>query len=297
MVIRVLINVAFITLIERKILGYTQNRLGPNKPSLIGLFQPIRDAIKLFSKNYVLGINIHKLIFYLGPGFALFLVLILWFLNPYFTLRVNYEFGLIVLLIILALNVYPVILSGWSSIRKYRLLGRIRRVAQSISYEISLAFILIIFILFFSSLRLRKIILRKIFIFPVFLIPNLILIWILSALAERNRTPFDFSEGESELVSGFNTEYGRGGFAVIFIAEYGRIYFLSRITVYVIFGFFSLIFYSFFTRVLVFFWVWVRSTYPRYRYDILINLAWKRLLPLVLIFLILVMIFSYYIKI
>lgn len=271
---------AFITLLERKILGYSQLRLGPTKPSFAGILQPVRDAIKLFTKNYFSGLNAIKSTFYLRPFLRIFLVLIIWSLNSFVRSRFSYEIRFFLIVIFLGLNVYPVMLRGWSSNRKYTFLGGVRGVAQSISYEISLAFILMSIIQLRYRLRFFSLGVRKNYYGIVMLSPILLGIWVLRALAERNRTPFDFAEGERELVSGFNTEYGAGGFAVIFMAEYGRIFFLSYIRIYIFFRLlYSHLFISILVSLVIFLWVWVRRTYPRYRYDMLINLAWKRLLP------------------
>lgn len=288
LLIFVLINVAFITLLERKILGYSQRRIGPNKPSFIGLLQPIADAVKLFIKNFLISNKILKLVFYFIPIISLFLVLWVWIILP---LEFNisfFTFSSILLLIILRLNVYPLLLRGWASKNKYSIMGALRRVAQTISYEISLALILLIILIYYIRIRFDFFILNKTY-FKIFLIsPFIFSLWIISRLAETNRTPFDFSEGERELVSGFNVEYGAGGFAIIFMAEYGRILFLSilsRILFCLSANFFMI---SIITAILVFIWVWVRTTFPRYRYDLLINLAWKRFLPFVLSLIILI---------
>lgn len=291
-----LVNVAFITLIERKILGLSQLRLGPNKTSFRGLLQPVSDAIKLFSKEFILNINSHKIVFFLSPILSLLLVLWLWQLNSLYAPSLRIELRVVVVIVILGLNRYPTIFRGWSSRRKYTLLGRIRGVSQSISYEIRLAFLLISVICIISTLNFLKALIIGWHTIYFALAPMIIGLIYISLVAETNRTPFDFAEGERELVSGFNTEYGGGGFALIFIAEYGRIYFLSGFISWLILGTLSL-FYYVFTTLIIFIWVWFRSTYPRYRYDLLINLAWKRILPARLVFLVLSLIILIYIKI
>lgn len=192
-----------------------------------------------------------------------------------------FKFSIILFLIIIRFGVYPLLLAGWSSNRKYALLGGLRGVAQTISYEIRLALILLIFLIYFKNYNLEVLILNSLKISLIVLAPIMILFWVISCLAETNRTPFDFSEGESELVSGFNIEFGSGGFALIFIAEYARIFFLRRLTSFIRFGVFPLRFLSpLFTIGFVFFWIWARATLPRFRYDLLISLAWKRILPI-----------------
>lgn len=298
LLICVLVNVAFITLLERKVLGYSQRRLGPNKPSFIGILQPIADAVKLFTKNFIVSNKILKLVFYFMPIVSLFLVLWVWLITPTEFRACYYLFSRILLLIILRLNVYPLLLSGWASKNKYSMMGALRRIAQTISYEIRLALILMLVLMYSLSLRFDISIINKFYTKIFFVRPFVFALWLISSLAETNRTPFDFSEGERELVSGFNVEYGAGGFAMIFMAEYGRILFL-RILSRVIFSLsrrFFLI--SLITVALVFTWIWIRTTFPRYRYDLLIRLAWKRFLPFVLsLLIILIRICTLYIKI
>lgn len=282
LLIFVLVNVAFITLLERKILGYSQSRIGPNKPSFIGILQPIADAVKLFTKNFIVSYKTIKLVFFFRPIIRLSLVLWIWLIVPIEFKILRFIFSTILLLTILRLNVYPLLLRGWASKNKYSIFGSLRRIAQTISYEISLALILLAILIYYRKLRFDDFIKTKSIFIIILLNPFIFAIWLVSRLAETNRTPFDFSEGERELVSGFNTEYRAGGFAMIFIAEYGRIYFL-RIITRVMFRFsFNYLVIALITSTLVFIWVWLRTTFPRYRYDLLINLAWKRILPFIL---------------
>jgi len=285
-IIPVLVNVAFITLLERKILGLSQLRKGPNKVRFLGILQPFRDAIKLFSKELISPTVANATQFIVGPVLGLGLVLIVFLVLPFHESYVNISAGFIFVYIILRLNVFPVVISGWSSNRKYALIGRARAIAQTISYEVSLALI-ILFVLFLTlSLRAREVMDVNRWWVKILIFTPLAGIVLVSALAETNRTPFDFAEGESELVSGFNVEYGRAGFALIFIAEYARILFLSVVL--------RLIFFSarmglrgiyLHTGAVVFIWVWVRTTFPRYRYDKLIGLTWKIFLPVSLLLL------------
>ena len=264
-------------------MGYRQIRKGPNKVRFIGLIQPFNDAIKLFSKELVFPNLSNIFQYFISPILGLIIVLIRFFLFPFKEIVFSVRISLIFVYIILRINVYPVLFSGWASNRKYALLGRLRSVAQTVSYEVSLALMLIFFLTLRISLNMYVIIKLNYFWYKFFLFIPIIGIWLISCVAETNRTPFDFAEGESELVSGFNIEYGRVGFALIFIAEYARIIFIRII--------FTVIFFSVRTNniylyliisILVIIWIWVRTTFPRYRYDKLIALAWKRYLPIVL---------------
>ena len=200
-----------------------------------------------------------------------------------FSMRIS----LIFVYIILRINVYPVLFSGWASNRKYALLGRLRSVAQTVSYEVRLALILIFFLTLRISLRIFIIIKLNYFWYKFFIFIPIVGIWLISCVAETNRTPFDFAEGESELVSGFNIEYGRVGFALIFIAEYASIIFIRIIFRVIFFSFRTNNLYLYiFVSLLVIVWIWIRTTFPRYRYDKLINLAWKIYLPIVLLILV-----------
>ena len=282
MLITVLINIAFITLLERKILGYRQRRLGPNKPSFVGLLQPMADAVKLFLKSFISPGGNKKIIFYAIPGVSLGLVLLAWSIYPLKFRGLCFRFSIIFIIIILRLNIYPVLLIGWGSDNKYSIMGALRGVAQTISYEISFALIILITILYLKDMSIDRMQLRKEYQRLIIISPSILILWVISALAETNRTPFDFAEGESELVSGFNTEFRAWGFATIFMAEYGRIYFLRAITASLFFPSSHAIIIAVFATLIVCFWVWARTTFPRYRYDLLINLAWKRILPTVL---------------
>lgn len=276
----ILINIAFVTLFERKVLGLSQYRLGPNKARWKGLMQPIADAIKLFLKCWVVPFKARKWIFLLSPGFSILIVIFLWVILPGDTVPAQVSYSSIFFLIFLRMNIYPLIFSGWASNSKLRMIGSLRGIAQTISYEISLSIIIFNLLAISGGLYFSWVlnVLGKVsLVVPLFLI---FFLWLISCIAECNRTPFDFSEGESELVSGFNTEYGGAGFAIIFIAEYGSILFFCAITRVlflwdILYSLLSLL--SFIC--LVFLWIWVRRTFPRYRYDKLINLCWKFILP------------------
>nr|YP_010309729.1 NADH dehydrogenase subunit 1 [Croscherichia paykulli]UMR54846.1 NADH dehydrogenase subunit 1 [Croscherichia paykulli] len=280
LLISVLVGVAFLTLLERKVLGYIQVRKGPNKVGLLGILQPFSDAIKLFSKEQTFPLMSNFSIYYLSPAVNLFISLLLWMCVPFLTVYLNFSLSILFFLSVSSLSVYTLMLAGWSSNSSYSLLGSLRAVAQTISYEVSLALIFMSFIFLILSMNLLDFMKIQSFTWLLFLMFPLSLMWVISGLAETNRTPFDFAEGESELVSGFNIEYSSGGFALIFLAEYASILFMSMICVLLFLGgdVFSLLF--FFKLTLVsFFWIWVRGTLPRFRYDKLMYLAWKSFLP------------------
>lgn len=283
----VIVGVAFLTLLERKVLGYIQIRKGPNKVGLLGIPQPFCDAIKLFTKEQTYPLMSNYLPYYFSPVFSLFLALLIWLCIPYYTNLFIFNLGILFFLCCTRLGVYTVIIAGWSSNSNYALLGGLRAVAQTISYEVSIALILLCFVFLVGDYNLISFMVYQ-NIWFIWLIFPLALVWVASILAETNRTPFDFAEGESELVSGFNVEYRRGGFALIFLAEYARILFISILFVVIFLGcdIYSFIFYI--KLILIsFLFIWVRGTLPRFRYDKLMYLAWKSFLPFSLNYLIL----------
>nr|YP_010988647.1 NADH dehydrogenase subunit 1 [Paranaspides lacustris]WOR80939.1 NADH dehydrogenase subunit 1 [Paranaspides lacustris] len=280
LVICVLVGVAFLTLLERKILGYIQIRKGPNKVGYSGLFQPFSDAVKLFTKEQSSPVMSNFLPYYFSPVMVLFLALITWSVMPYDMMLISFSMSILFFLACMSMGVYTIMGAGWSSNSKYALLGSLRSAAQTISYEVSLALILLSFLFlvgsfdFFSFSEYQK------EAWFILIGGPLSWVWFVSCLAETNRTPFDFAEGESELVSGFNVEYSSGGFALIFMGEYASILFMSML--------FALIFLGgevgmmmFYLKVgmVCFIFVWVRGTLPRFRYDKLMSLAWKSFLP------------------
>nr|YP_009049156.1 NADH dehydrogenase subunit 1 [Tribolium audax]AIE43749.1 NADH dehydrogenase subunit 1 [Tribolium audax] len=280
LIIGVLIGVAFLTLLERKILGYIQIRKGPNKVGFMGLLQPFSDAIKLFTKEQTFPMFSNFLIYYFSPIMNFFIALLLWMMMPFLTVFFNFNLSLLFFLSVSSLSVYTIMLAGWSSNSSYALLGSLRSIAQTISYEVSLGLILMSFIFLILSVNLIDLGLFQINCWFIFLCLPLCGIWVISSLAETNRTPFDFAEGESELVSGFNVEYSSGSFALIFLAEYASILFMSMICVMLFLGA-NLSSFTFFVKLVFisFFWIWVRGTLPRFRYDKLMYLAWKSFLP------------------
>nr|QHD47847.1 NADH dehydrogenase subunit 1 [Calineuria stigmatica] len=288
LIICVLVGVAFLTLLERKVLGYIQIRKGPNKVGFAGIPQPFCDAIKLFTKEQTYPVLSNYLPYYFSPVFSLFLALLVWMIMPYLTGMYMFNLGLLFFLCCTSLGVYTVMIAGWSSNSNYALLGGLRGVAQTISYEVSLALILLSFVFLVDGYCLMNFSDFQEFTWLILITFPLALSWFASCLAETNRTPFDFAEGESELVSGFNVEYSSGGFALIFLAEYASILFMSML--------FSALFMGcdiyaggFYVKLafISFAFIWVRGTLPRFRYDKLMYLAWKSFLPLSLNYLIL----------
>nr|AEP27631.1 NADH dehydrogenase subunit 1 [Ips cembrae] len=287
-IICVLIGVAFLTLLERKVLGYIHIRKGPNKLGFIGLLQPFSDAIKLFSKEQTFPIFSNLVVYYLSPIMNLLFSLLLWLSFPFYSVNFSFSNSLLFVLSISSLGVYTVMLAGWSSNSNYAMLGSIRSIAQMISYEVSLILILLSFLFLIFSFNLSDYSSFQENVWFIFLLLPLSVMFLISLLAETNRSPFDFAEGESELVSGFNVEYSSGGFAMIFLAEYASILFMSMISVVVFLGADVFDFWFFFKLGFIgFFWIWARGTLPRYRYDKLMYLAWKSFLPVSLMYLML----------
>lgn len=284
--IGVLVGVAFFTLFERKLLGYIQLRKGPNKVGFTGVLQPFADAIKLFTKEHISPTYSNYLPFVVAPVFGLRLALLSWLSIPSIFNIISFDLSILFFLCVVSIGVYRLLAAGWSSNSKYSLFGALRGVAQTISYEVSLVLILLAPVLISAGYDWIEIECLQSGMWFIFIFPLRRLIWFISCLAETNRTPFDFAEGESELVSGYNTEYRRGGFALIILAEYTRILFMSFLFVTIFIGGLHH-FYSFFIFLfLSFSFVWVRGTLPRFRYDKLINLAWKSFLPFSLLYLI-----------
>nr|YP_010710196.1 NADH dehydrogenase subunit 1 [Macroscytus japonensis]WCS41496.1 NADH dehydrogenase subunit 1 [Macroscytus japonensis] len=283
----ILVSVAFVTLLERKVLGYIQLRKGPNKVGYMGLLQPFSDGLKLFFKAQTIPYKSNYLIYYLSPVFMLILSFLMWGLYPFLINVFNFNYGFLFFMCCTGLGVYGVLMSGWSSNSNYALLGGLRSVAQTISYEVSMTLIMICLIIFTFSFNLLDFMIYQSGIWFIFFSFPLFYCWLSSCLAETNRAPFDFAEGESELVSGFNVEYSSGGFAFIFLSEYMNIIFMSMLTVVMFLGcdIWSIMFYIKLS-IIVFWFIWVRGSLPRFRYDKLMYLTWKLFLPLVLNYLI-----------
>uniref|UniRef100_UPI0030FE21E1 NADH dehydrogenase subunit 1 n=1 Tax=Austropallene halanychi TaxID=3135633 RepID=UPI0030FE21E1 len=279
LLVSVLLGVAFFTLFERKILGYINNRKGPNKVGLMGLMQPFSDGAKLFLKENLVPMFSVKFSYYLSPVFILFFSLLIWSVTPFLFHHLDHNMGLLIFLSLTGLSVYGLIFSGWSSNSKYSILGAYRGVAQAISYEVSLSLVLLCFVELMMSYDLENY-----YLFYMIIMPLMGVVWFVSSLAETNRSPFDFAESESELVSGFNIEYSSYLFAFIFIGEYSSIMFMSYLFSIIFLG--GVIFVEIKTLLMMFFFILIRGTLPRFRYDHLMYLAWKVYLPFSLNFLI-----------
>jgi len=282
----IILSISFFTLLERKALGYVQTRKGPSKVGILGIFQPFRDAIKLFSKESVILINSNKLIFILSPVLIFFLSLLLWSLYYRFNNVYYFEFGFIFFLCISRVSVYTTLIAGWSSNSKYAFLGSMRGVAQTISYEISASFLILSILCFYFCFNVIFVLL-ELTIGLIFISFFVFFLWFICILAETNRTPFDFVEGESELVSGFNVEFSSELFVLIFIAEYLNILFIRILTSIIFlpnFGIFGLEVFLF-SFLFSYMFIHIRGSLPRIRYDHLIDFCWKISLPLTLSFL------------
>jgi len=276
-----LLAMAFYTLIERKFLGYFQIRKGPNKVRLSGIPQPFADAIKLFIKEQSNPIPVNYYPFLAAPLLGLTLTLLLWAIYPHANPSIFITFGALYFLCVSRINVYTTFIAGWCSNSKYALLGALRGVAQTISYEVSISLILLSALIIHHHIDIAIISINTYSWVAAIVIP-LRVTWIITNLAETNRTPFDFAEGESELVSGFNVEYGARSFALIFIAEYANILIIRLLTTVFITGSLPYITNAILivkTIAIATLFIWIRATLPRIRYDNLIYLTWKRFLP------------------
>nr|UPL65919.1 NADH dehydrogenase subunit 1 [Pilophorus typicus] len=287
LIIFILISVAFVTLLERKVLGYIQLRKGPNKVGYMGLLQPFSDGLKLFFKEQIYPIKSNMFIYYYTPIFMLMLSLFLWLVFPYIINIYYFSYGVLFFLCCTGMGVYGVMLCGWSSNSNYALLGCIRAVAQTISYEVSMALVIICLLIYTYGYDFFNFMFYQNYVWFMFVSLPLFFCWMSSCLAETNRSPFDFAEGESELVSGFNVEYSSGGFAYIFLSEYSNIIFMSLLTCIIFLGC-DLSNFLFFLKwvIIIFLFIWTRGTLPRFRYDKLMYLTWKMFLPLSLNYLI-----------
>nr|YP_009943006.1 NADH dehydrogenase subunit 1 [Antechinus arktos]QOD40711.1 NADH dehydrogenase subunit 1 [Antechinus arktos] len=289
-IIPILLAVAFLTLLERKVLGYMQFRKGPNIVGPYGLLQPFADAVKLFTKEPLRPLTSSISMFIIAPILALSIALTIWTPLPMPNTLLDLNLGLIFILSLSGLSVYSILWSGWASNSKYALIGALRAVAQTISYEVSLAIILLSIMLINGSFTLKTLSITQENLWLIITTWPLAMMWYISTLAETNRAPFDLTEGESELVSGFNVEYAAGPFAMFFLAEYANIIAMNAITTILFLGpsltpnlsHINTISFMLKTLLLTMAFLWVRASYPRFRYDQLMHLLWKNFLPMTL---------------
>jgi len=302
MIILLLLSIAFLTLLERKILATIQRREGPNVIGVFGLLQPIGDGFKLLVKEILIPSSSNSFLFLLAPFISFFISLIGWGVIPFSekTVLANIDAGVLYLIAVSSLGVYGIMISGWSSNSKYAFLGALRSSAQMISYELPLGFSILCVITCCQTLNLNEIILSQRYVWnfiPLF-IP--FIIFFISGLAETNRHPFDLPEAESELVAGYNIEYSAMSFALFSLAEYSNILMMCALnSIFFFGGWFSPFNFFPFTLLPGSFWlgikisifailfIYIRAALPRYRYDQLMTLGWKTLLPVILGYLIL----------
>jgi len=303
-VIPVILCVAYLTLAERKVIGFMQLRLGPNRVGPKGLLQPFADVLKLLIKEVIVPSGANKFLFIIAPMLSLMPALAAWAVMPFADQMVlsNIDAGLLYVLAITSMGVYGVIVAGWASNSKYAFLGAMRSAAQIVAYEIAMGFALVCVLMMSGSLNLSLIVEAQrtrlgplgwnlIPLFPMFMV------YFISAVAETNRAPFDVAEGESEIVAGFHVEYSGTAFAVFFLAEYANMILVSALAVLMFLGGWlspihgvpdGFVWFAAKTAFLLFCFLWIRATFPRYRYDQIMRLGWKVFIPLTIVWLLLV---------
>ena len=294
--------VAYLTLAERKVIGYMQVRIGPNRVGYFGLLQPIADGLKLLFKEIVVPTASNKALFLLGPVLVIAPAFAAWAVVPFDLDMVlaDIDAGLLYILAMTSVGVYGVIIAGWASNSKYAFLGALRSAAQIVSYEIAMGFALVGVLMCANSLNLGKIVLGQsggfwhwyfIPLFPLFIV------YFISAVAETNRAPFDVAEGESEIVAGFHVEYSGMSFAVFFLAEYANMWLVATLAALMFLGgwlspvpFIPDSFLWLLAKVcfLLFMFLWFRATFPRYRYDQIMRLGWKVFIPITIVWIVFV---------
>ena len=301
-VIPLMLSVAYLTYAERKVIGWMQVRIGPNRVGFHGLLQPIADAVKLLMKEIIIPSGANRGLFVLGPILAIAPALAAWAVIPFTDTLVlaNVNAGLLYVLAITSMGVYGVIIAGWASNSKYAFLGAMRSAAQIVSYEIAMGFALVGVLMASQSLNLVEIVqnqgggIQQWYIWPLF---PLFIVYLVSGVAETNRAPFDVSEGESEIVAGFHVEYSGMAFAVFFLAEYANMILIAALTTLMFLGGwlspFTFLPDGFLWWVLkvgfvLFLFLWFRATFPRYRYDQIMRLGWKVFIPITIVWIVVV---------
>jgi NADH-quinone oxidoreductase subunit H len=292
--------IAYLTLAERKVIGYMQVRIGPNRVGYFGLLQPLADGIKLLMKEIIMPTASNKGLFLIGPVLAIAPAFAAWAVVPFDGTKVlaNVDAGLLYILAMTSVAVYGVIIAGWASNSKYAFLGSLRSAAQIVSYEIAMGFALVGVLMCANSLNLGKIVMGQAggilhwYFLPLF---PLFIVYFISAVAETNRAPFDVAEGESEIVAGFHVEYSGMAFAIFFLAEYANIWLVCAIATSMFLGgwlspftFLPDSIFWFLAKMcfLVFFFLWFRATFPRYRYDQIMRLGWKVFIPITIVWIV-----------
>jgi len=301
-VVPLLLAIAYFTYAERKVLAYSQLRKGPNVVGPFGLFQPIADGLKLLMKETVIPSGANRVVFVVAPMLTFTLALVAWAVIPFAAGVVvsNINVGILYLFAISSLGVYGIIMAGWASNSRYAFLGALRSAAQMVSYEVSIGFVLVTVLLCAGSLNLSDIVLAQRHVWFVVPLLPMAVIFFISGLAETNRAPFDLVEGESELVAGYFVEYSAMTFALFYLGEYGNMILVSGMTTILFLGGWlapvgvapftwipGVVWFLIKTAFVMFCILWVRATFPRFRYDQLMRLGWKVFLPFSLFWLVL----------
>ncbi|MBF4987416.1 MULTISPECIES: NADH-quinone oxidoreductase subunit NuoH [unclassified Methylophilus] len=301
-VLPLMIGVAYLTLAERKVIGFMQVRIGPNRVGYFGLLQPLADGLKLLFKEIILPTASNKALFFIGPVLAIAPAFAAWAVIPFDATLVlaNVDAGLLYILAMTSVAVYGVIIAGWASNSKYAFLGALRSAAQIVSYEIAMGFTLVGVLMCANSLNLGNIVMGQEggfwhwYFLPLF---PLFVVYFISAVAETNRAPFDVAEGESEIVAGFHVEYSGMAFAVFFLAEYANMMLVSMLAALMFLGGWlspvpflpdSILWLLAKVAFLLFLFLWFRATFPRYRYDQIMRLGWKVFIPITLVWIVVV---------
>ncbi|HQS81814.1 MAG TPA: NADH-quinone oxidoreductase subunit NuoH [Thiobacillus sp.] len=302
LVMPLMLGVAYLTYAERKVIGWMQVRIGPNRVGYLGLLQPIADGLKLLMKEIIIPAGANKSLFILGPILAIAPALAAWAVIPFSDTLVlaNINAGLLYVMAITSMGVYGVIIAGWASNSKYAFLGAMRSAAQIVSYEIAMGFALVGVLMAAQSLNLIDIVqgqsggAHQWYLWPLF---PLFLVYLISGVAETNRAPFDVAEGESEIVAGFHVEYSGMAFAVFFLAEYANIILVATLTSLLFLGGWlspvpflpdSIVWLFFKIGFVLFLFLWFRATFPRYRYDQIMRLGWKVFIPITIAWIVVV---------
>ena len=301
-VVPLMLGVAYLTYAERKIIGWMQVRIGPNRVGFQGLLQPIADGLKLLMKEIIIPSGANRALFILGPILAIAPALAAWAVIPFTDTLVlaNINAGLLYVMAVTSMGVYGVIIAGWASNSKYAFLGAMRSAAQIVSYEIAMGFALVGVLMAAQSLNIVDIVqgqaggLQQWYIWPLF---PLFIVYLVSGVAEINRAPFDVAEGESEIVAGFHVEYSGMAFAVFFLAEYANMILVATLTSLMFLGgwqspvsFLPGGIVWLFAKIgfVLFLFLWFRATFPRYRYDQIMRLGWKVFIPLTIVWIVVV---------